>query len=60
MAKLIIAARNRADGVTLSGGSWAATLPLANFQDRQVTKVPSKLGHHRTPLPMAWFSRKTP
>ena len=39
MSNLIIAARNRADGGILSGGSWTATLPLANLQDRQVTKV---------------------
>ena len=39
MANLIIAARNRADDGTLSSGSWAATLPLGNLQDRQLTKV---------------------
>ena len=39
MANLIIAARNRADDGTLSGGSWSATLPLANLQDRQLTRV---------------------
>lgn len=30
---------NRTDAGTLSGGSWLATLPLANLQNRQVQKV---------------------
>ena len=39
MVNLIVAARNRADGGALSSGSWSATLPLTNLQDRQVTRI---------------------
>jgi hypothetical protein len=39
MGNILIAARNRADAGTLSAGSWVSTLPLANLQDRQLTRV---------------------
>jgi hypothetical protein len=31
--------RNRFDAASLSGGSWEATLPLTNLQDRKLSKV---------------------
>jgi hypothetical protein len=39
MANVLLAWGNRADLATLAGGSWSATLPLANLQTRQVQKV---------------------
>lgn len=39
MANTIIAWNNRIDGATLSGGSWTATLPLANLKNRTLGKV---------------------
>lgn len=39
MADILLAWNNRTDEGTLSGGSWTATLPLANLQNRQVQKV---------------------
>lgn len=39
MGNILIAARNRADAGILSAGSWVATLPLANLQDRQPTRL---------------------
>lgn len=39
MANLILAWNNRTDSSTLSGGSWQATLPLANIQNRQIQRV---------------------
>lgn len=39
MANITLAWNNRADGGTLSGGSWSSLLPLANLQNRQVQKV---------------------
>lgn len=39
MANITLAWNNRTDAGTLSGGSWLATLPLANVQNRQVQKV---------------------
>lgn len=39
MSNLTLAWNNRTDGGTLSGGSWQASLPLANLQNRQVQKV---------------------
>lgn len=39
MANLTLAWNNRTDSGTLSGGSWQATLPLTNLQNRQVQKV---------------------
>lgn len=39
MANIFLAWQNRADQGNLSGGSWQATLPLANLQNRQVQKV---------------------
>lgn len=39
MANVFLAWQNRVDEGTLSGGSWSATLPLANLQNRQVQKV---------------------
>lgn len=39
MANITLAWNNRTDSGTLSGGSWAATLPLTNLQNRQVQKV---------------------
>jgi hypothetical protein len=36
---ITLAWSNRTDLGTLSGGSWAATLPLVNLQNRQVQKV---------------------
>lgn len=44
MANVLLAWNNRADLATLSGGSWAATLPLANLQTRQVQKVARTTG----------------
>lgn len=38
MANLILGAPNRIDGATLSGGSWAATLPLNNLKVRTIGK----------------------
>ncbi len=38
MANVTLAYRNQADAGTYSGGSWAAGLPLTNFQDQQPTK----------------------
>lgn len=39
MANALLAYRNRVDDATLTGGSWAATLPLTNLQDRLLSKV---------------------
>lgn len=39
MANTIIAYGNQIDGAALSGGSWAAGLPLGNLQDRRIAKV---------------------
>lgn len=39
MANVFLAWQNRTDEGTLSGGSWQASLPLANLQNRQVQKV---------------------
>lgn len=39
MANIFLAWQNRTDEGTLSGGSWQASLPLANMQNRQVQKV---------------------
>ncbi len=39
MARCMFLTRNRIDGATLSGGSWVATLPLTNLQDRRLSKV---------------------
>ena len=39
MANITLAWNNRTDAGTLSGGSWLATLPLTNLQNRQVQKV---------------------
>jgi hypothetical protein len=36
---MLIAFRNYADDGTLSGGSWASTLPLSNLQDRQLSAI---------------------
>jgi hypothetical protein len=38
VANVTIAYRNWADDGTFSSGSWAASLPLTNFQDQQPTK----------------------
>lgn len=39
MANAIIAGPNRADEMTLAGGSWSSTLPLANLQSRFIDVV---------------------
>lgn len=39
MANTILAYGNRIDDATLFGGSWLATLPLTNLQDRRLGKV---------------------
>lgn len=39
MANITLAWNNRTDSGTLSGGSWQASLPLTNLQNRQVQKV---------------------
>lgn len=39
MANLILGFPNRIDEATLSGGSWEASLPLTNLQDRRLAKV---------------------
>lgn len=39
MANILLAWRNRIDDATLTGGSWQATLPLANLKSRQIQKV---------------------
>jgi hypothetical protein len=39
MSNILLAWQNRTDAGTLSGGSWLASLPLANLQNRQVQKV---------------------
>lgn len=39
MANIFLAWQNRVDEGTLSGGSWNASLPLTNLQNRQVQKV---------------------
>lgn len=39
MANITLAWQNRTDDGTLSGGSWQASLPLTNLQNRQVQKV---------------------
>jgi len=45
MAKnVFLAWQNRCDEGTLSGGSWASTLPLTNLQNRQVQKVARTTG----------------
>ena len=38
-SNILLAWNNRTDSGTLSGGSWSASLPLANLQNRQVQKV---------------------
>lgn len=37
MANIILAFPNRADEATLSGGSWSASMPLTNLQNRRIT-----------------------
>lgn len=39
MANAILAYGNTIDGATLSGGSWEASLPLTNLQDRRLGKM---------------------
>lgn len=39
MANVFLAWQNRTDEGALSGGSWQASLPLVNMQNRQVQKV---------------------
>ena len=39
MANIFLAWQNRADEGTLAGGSWTASLPLTNLQNRTVQKV---------------------
>ncbi len=39
MANLVLSYINRADAGTLSGGSWQASLPLANLQQSRLSKV---------------------
>lgn len=39
MANLLLGFPNRVDQATLSGGSWAAGLPLANLQTRLLSRV---------------------
>lgn len=39
MANIKLAWQNRTDAGTLTGGSWQASLPLTNLQNRQVQKV---------------------
>lgn len=39
MANLLISFPNRGDSGTFSGGSWEATLPLTNLQDRRTQRV---------------------
>ena len=39
MANALIAYRNRADESTLTGGSWASTLPRDNLKNRLLSKV---------------------
>lgn len=39
MANLTLSWSNRTDASTLSGGSWVATLPLSNLQNRQIQRV---------------------
>lgn len=39
MANITLGWNNRTDSGTLSGGSWLATLPLTNLQNRQVQRV---------------------
>lgn len=39
MANCIIASPNLIDSGTLSGGSWVATLPVTNLQNRLLGKV---------------------
>lgn len=41
---VFLAWQNRTDEGTLSGGSWSATLPLVNLQNRQVQKVSRSTG----------------
>ncbi|MFZ5669137.1 MAG: hypothetical protein ACOY4K_06560 [Pseudomonadota bacterium] len=39
MANTILAYGNQIDGATLSGGSWLASMPLTNLQDRRIGKI---------------------
>ncbi len=39
MANMILAFPNRIDDATLSGGSWNASLPITNIQNRKIGKV---------------------
>lgn len=39
MANCMLGFPNRTDGAVLNGGSWVATLPLANLQSRLIGKV---------------------
>lgn len=39
MSNMFLAWQNRTDEGSLSGGSWSASLPLTNMQNRQVQKV---------------------
>lgn len=39
MATILLSYNNRSDVATLSGGSWLASLPLTNLQDRRLGKV---------------------
>lgn len=44
MANILLAWQNRIDEATVLGGSWSASLPLANIQNRQVQKVARSSG----------------
>jgi hypothetical protein len=44
VANVLIAYQNRADESTLSGGTWLASLPRANLQNRLVQKVARSSG----------------
>ena len=39
MANTILAYGNQIDGATLTGGSWVASMPLTNLQDRRIGKI---------------------
>jgi hypothetical protein len=39
VANVLVAFNNKADAATLSGGSYSASLPLTNLQDRAIKKV---------------------
>ena len=44
MSNLMLGFPNRCDEATLSGGSWSATLPLANLQNRTLAKKARSTG----------------